>query len=386
LKGIGLDARNRIAYLSSYPPRECGIANYTKDLVDAIQQTRYFRPPTIIAVNDPDSFYHYPRQVKFQIQQDDIHDYQQASQFLAKSRVDLVNLQHEFGIFGGKKGKYVQVILNECGKPFATTLHTVNLTPSPLTKRTLAEICQRSQVVVVMAKKAAEILRNVYDVTTSIRVIPHGFHDRPISPIEKSKKRLGLEHRVVLSTFGLLHRQKGIEYVLHALPEIVKQEPRILYLVIGETHPEVRRREGEAYRNRLSRIVKRLDLRRHVKFYNRYLNRSEILNHLQATDIYLTPYLIHDQLSSGTLTYALGMGKAIISTPFLYAQETLTDERGLLCDFADSTSIAQGVRRLLVDSDLKTRIEENAYRYGRSMTWPKVASQYISVFHDCVEQ
>lgn len=379
-----MDARIRIAYLSSYPPRECGIANYTKDLVDAIQRSRVARSPTIIAVNAPDSFYHYPRQVKFQIQQDDLRDYRLASRFLAKSRVDLVNLQHEFGIFGGKKGKYVQVVLNECGKPVVTTLHTVNVNPSPPTKRTLIKVCQRSRVIVVMAKKAAEILRNVYSVTTPIRVIPHGFHDRPISPVEENKKRLGLENRVVLSTFGLLHRHKGIEYALHALPEIIKQEPRILYLIIGETHPEVRRREGEAYRNRLSRIIKRLDLRHHVKFYNRYLSRSEILSHLQATDIYLTPYQVRDQLSSGTLTYALGMGRAIVSTPFLYAQETLADERGLLCDFADTPSIAQCVCRLLADPDLKTRIEGSAYRYGRSMTWPKVARQYISLFNERV--
>ncbi len=371
----------KIGYLSTYPPRECGIANFTKDLIDAIAWFHGFRPSVIIAINDKGAIYKYDRRVKFQIERDSVDDYAQAANYFNSSKVNLVNLQHEFGLFGGEWGEYINTFLGNLQKPLITTLHTIVSSFGSSVRRALENVVCRSESIVVMTRTALGLLEK-YDIESEkIQVIPHGCPDVPFIGSEKPKTSLGLRGRIVLSTFGLMNRGKGIQHVIRALPSLVKEEPRILYLIIGETHPEVRKIEGERYRKKLMRLVDTLELRKHVKFYNRFLSKRELIRYLQATDIYITPYVDQNQISSGTLIYALGTGKAVISTPYFHASEALADGRGLLCKFRNPTSIAENISRLLEDPELRHSLERKAYAYSRNFTWPKVAEKYVKLFY-----
>lgn len=371
----------RIAYVSTYPPRECGIANFTKDLIDAIDQLHEFRPSVVIALNEKGAIYKYDRRVKFQIERDSIDDYAQAARYVNLSKVSLINLQHEFGLFGGDWGKYINSFVEDLQKPVITTLHTIIPNFGSAARTVFENIAHHSASIVVMARTAVQLLKNYNIKSKKISIIPHGCPDVPFVTSERPKTSLGLKGRIVLSTFGLINRGKGIQYAIRALSSLVKREPRILYLVIGETHPEVRRIEGERYRKRLMRLVDELKLGKHVRFYNLFLSKRELIRYLQATDIYISTYVDRNQISSGTLSYALGTGKAIISTPYLHAEEALADGRGLICKFRNPTSIAECINRLLEDPELRLSLEREAYAYTRDFTWPKVAEKYVKVFN-----
>jgi len=371
--------KSSIAYLSTYPPRECGIATFTKDLVDSVEKLGKFKPPILIAINDKEKTYNYDKRVKWQIERNDINSYLKVAKEINSSDVDVVNLQHEFGLFGGDYGEYILDFLDTIKKPVITTLHTVHEEFETKALSTLKKIVHKSATVVAIAKIAFSILEKQGIELNQKVVIPHGCPQ--ISNISSNtvKESLGLKNRFVLTTFGFLSKGKGIEYVIQALPKVIEKEPRLVYLVIGETHPQVIKQEGESYRNKLIKIIETLGLEEHVQFKNRYLTKREIINFLKATDIYVTPYISPNQISSGTLAYAMGAGKAIISTPYLYAQENLTGNRGVFSDFKNSNSISNCIEKLL-DEELRNKIAMKNYEYSKQFTWSTVASEYTKLF------
>ena len=374
----------RVAYVSTYPPRECGIATYTKHLVDATSTycARAIGSPAIIAVNDRGGHYDYELRVKSQIDSIDRQSYEKAAQYINASEMDVVNLQHEFGIFGGESGDYVVELLRGIRKPVVTTLHTLLEEPSSHSEKVLELILQYSDFVVVLAKAGMTILEQRYGSHADrIRYIPHGCPNVPLIGTEMTKRSLGLADRVVVSTFGLLSRGKGIEYAVRALPAILKEHPSVLYLIIGQTHPEVRKVEGESYRQLLLDLVESLGLEKNVRFVNRFLTENELIRYLQATDIYVLPYPNREQISSGTLTYALSTGKAIVTTPFLQAEEVISSRAALRCDFRAPDSIAERVNTLLNDNEIRQSLSRLAYEYSRGMIWPNTAMSYLNVFY-----
>jgi glycosyltransferase involved in cell wall biosynthesis len=382
--GIPKSNKEYIAFLGTYVPRECGIATFTKDLVDSVDLLDEFAPARVIAVNEIDTIYDYDSRVKQQIRQDFEEDYIQAATYINSSRINAVNLQHEFGIYGGEWGKYVLSFLQNVQKPVITTLHTVQPDFESTARNVLQEILTRSKAVVVMAKAAKNILKE-YDVSNEkINVVQHGCPDIPFLSSESVKPSLGLKGRIVLSTFGLINAGKGIEYALQALPPLVEKYPNLIYLVIGETHPEVRKIEGETYRMNLVKLVDQLGLKNHVRFHNRFLAKRELIRYLHATDIYLTPYIGANQISSGTLVYALGAGRAVVSTPYLHAKEVLSHGRGLFCEFRNPDSITQEVRKLLENKELRRDMEKKVYKYSRSFTWPKVGQKYSNIIKQAI--
>jgi len=319
--------------------------------------------------------------VKHTIDQHDRESYLSAAKFLNKSNVDIVSLQHEFGIFGGEWGEYVLDLCRNIEMPLVTTFHTVLQKPPEKARQVVNEIAQISSNVVVTIESAAKLLEKHFVVDPhKIRVIRHGAALPDRVRKEYAKRHLGLHKRIVLATHGLISSGKGIEYAIKALPYLVKESPGILYLVIGETHPEVRKREGEAYRDKLVSLAKRLGVEDNVRFVDRYLPEDELSLHLQAVDIYLAPYLGKDQVSSGTITLALGHAKAVISTPTIFAKEVLSNSRGLLCKFADARSLAECAQRILGDLRLRRRLEANAFKYGQQVGWARVADQYGETF------
>jgi len=372
-------AERRVAYLSSYPPRECGIATFTKDLLDAIDDLKEFSPSKVIAVNEKETIYDYDRRVKWQIERDSVDDYLQVASHINSSGVNLVNLQHEFGLFGGEYGEYLNHFLDNVEKPVVTTLHTVQSGFDPKALAMLRNLVSKSAAIVVIPRLALEILEKQGVSCRRAYAIPHGCPNIRFVSSKDVKGSLGLKDRFVLSTFGLISRGKGIEYAIRALPSIIEREPRIIYLIIGETHPEVRKIEGESYRKELMRLVEELQLEKHVRFHNRFLSKREVIKYLQATDVYLTPYISPNQISSGTLVYALGAGRAVISTPYLHAIETLAQGRGLFCKFKNPRSIAECTERLL-DDRLRKTIERKVYKYSRRFVWSNVAKKYTKLF------
>jgi glycosyltransferase involved in cell wall biosynthesis len=376
----------RVAYLSTYPPRECGIATFTKDLVDAIEELDDFRPASVIAINEKGTIYDYDQRVKLQVRRDSVEDYVQAANYVNSSRIDLVNIQHEFGIFGGEWGEHISVLLENLQKPAVTTLHTVEPKFPFKAQTVLSTIVSHSASIVVMANAATRILEGYGVPRRKMNVIGHGCPQINFEPSESIKPSLGLKGRIVLSTSGLISRAKGLEYAIEALPPIVSRDPRVLYLIIGETHPEVRKTEGEKYRTKLMRLVDELGLEEHVRFHNRFLTKRELIKYLQATDIYITPYISPNQISSGTLIYALGAGKAIISTPYLQAQEVLADGRGLLCKFRNPSSITGCIEQLLTNETQRRKMEAKVYQYSRDFVWPSVAKRYSRLFKTIIEK
>jgi glycosyltransferase involved in cell wall biosynthesis len=370
----------RVCFLSTYIPRKCGIAVFTKDLVQNLDLTGDFAPAQVIAVKKRDSTEHYGQRVTWQIVKDEEKDYTQVANQVNVSNVDVVNIQHEFGIFGGNWGSYILSFLENVSKPVVTTFHTVQPDFEPDALRVLEEIVSRSAAVVVTGRTAANILIRYGVPAEKLQIIPHGCPDVPFTSSEAVKPSLNLNGKTVLCTFGLLGRGKGIEYAIKALPSIVKEHPDILYLVIGETHPEVKLSDDESYRKQLVGLVNELGLQDHVEFQDRFLTKPELIDYLQATDVYLTPYLGKNQISSGTLVYALGTGRAVVSTPYLHAQEVLAGGRGLFCEFKTPSSIADAVNRILADKQLKAEMERKAYEYSRGFTWSKVAKKYARLF------
>lgn len=375
------DERQQVVFLSTFPPRRCGLATFTNDLVDALDRTGLFAPSAVFALSNAPGEYIYGPQVVLEITQDRRADYRQAASYVNEGAGDLVCLQHEFGIFGGTDGCYVLDFVEALRKPLVTTLHTVLSQPDAGKRQIIQALAARSQVVVVMADRARRMLTEVYGIDPAkVVFVPHGAPAVPALPRQSIRRQLGLEGRLVISTMGLINPGKGIEYVIESLPEIVADHPEVIYLVLGQTHPGVLRYMGEAYRDKLLQTVKRLSLQDHVRFVASYLSQRQLVNYLAATDIYVTPYLGREQITSGTLAYALAMGKAIVSTPYFYAEELLGNGAGVLVGFRDSRSIGEAIRTLIARPDLRTVIEARAGVIGRDMTWPKVGQQYARLF------
>ncbi len=374
----------QIVYMGTFPPRECGIATFTADLVGSFDDL--FRPreeTKVIAMDaegSPD--YAYPGKVFMQIAENDPEQYAAAARKLnASPEVKLVSVQHEFGIFGRNDGENIIVFLKELKKPVTVTCHTVLPNPSENIKRIMCEISEHAGRLIVMTQTSKQLLESIYGISPDkIRVVPHGIHPRPYSSSEKMKAALGFSDRRVLSTFGLLNRGKGIEHGIAALPAIIKKFPNVLYAVIGTTHPVVMRREGPVYLNELRELVKKLGLEDRVIFFDRFMETPELLDVLQATDIYLSLSQNPDQAVSGTLTYALGTGRPVVSTPFAQAKEFVTPELGILAEFNDSKSIADAVISLFEDQGRLMSMSKAAYFRTRSMTWPNVALSYMREF------
>lgn len=373
-----------IAYVSTFPPRKCGIATFTEDLTRAMDDL--LAPAIkskIVAMNRDDvAGYHYSRKVILQINQDRDADYLRAARTLnQRGEVHLVNIQHEFGIFGGEWGSRLIPFLRTLKKPKVITFHTVLPDPSEKLRTVVQALAEHTDAVTVMTQRSKAILQEEYGIAPEkIRVIPHGIHSAPYTLSKQSKKALGFGDRTVLSTFGLLGRGKGLEYVIEALPEVVKRFPKVVYLIFGATHPTVLKEEGESYRNGLIQKVHELGLKDHVKFYNKYFSLDQLLRNLRATDIYISPSLDPNQATSGTLSYALGMGRPVISTAFAQAREDITDEVGLLVDFRSPQAFAEAICRLLEDEPRRQSLGRNAYFRTRNRTWPNVAIQYSKLF------
>lgn len=378
------EAMNKIdvAYVATYPPRECGIATFTKDLSSAIDKFLPFSNKLIIAMSQGDEIEQYPREVRFQIFDRSKDSHRAGADFINESSARLVSLQHEFGIFGGPDGEYILDFAERLEKPLVITLHTVLFKPSENQKRIIQRLGEIAQSFVVMVKLGEDILKEVYGIPQEkIALIPHGVPNVHRVPADLVKRDLGIAGHEVVSTFGLISRGKGIQYGIQAMAEVRKKYPNVRYLVLGETHPGVRNLEGESYRQTLVNLLDELDLHDVVKFNNRFLSLRELVRYLSATDVYVTPYINKDQIVSGTLAYALGCGRAIVSTPYLYAEEVLADGRGVLTDFQDPDAMARAIIEILSNPELRASLESNAYRYGRRAAWFNVAVDYLSLFH-----
>jgi glycosyltransferase involved in cell wall biosynthesis len=371
----------RMLFLGSYPPRACGIATFTKDVVDSYDQ-RYRTKSEIIAIDEPGApARSYPPEVLTQLTQDDRDSYREIAEVVNAHPCDALNVQHEYGLFGGDHGEWIVDLISYVRKPVIVSMHTVLPDPSPEHLRVARALCAVAEAVVVLSSTGKDILVGTYGVNASkVNVIHHGVPEVPFRETRALKAEFGIADRNVISTFGLINRGKGLEFAIEAMRDVATHDPSALYLILGETHPVVRRREGEEYRDSLNKLIADYQLENHVRLVNRYLDFDELVRYLQATDIYLTPYLNPVQIVSGTLAYAVGCGKAIISTPYLYAQELLAHGRGFLVDFRDARSIGQAIRSLLDDPDLRASTERRAYRFGRQMTWPQVAEGYGRLF------
>ena len=372
---------NRIAIVGNYLPRRCGIATFTTDLCDAIHAEYGTTELLALPVNDTEEGYEYPARVRFELSEDNLASYRQAADFLNFSNVDLVCLQHEYGIFGGRAGAHVLELLRRLRMPFATTLHTVLREPNPDQRRVLEEIAALSDRLIVMSRQSAEILQEVFHVPADkIDLIPHGIPDLPFTDPSFYKDGFGTEGKEVLLTFGLLSPNKGIENVIKALPQILARHSNVVYMVSGATHPHILRREGDKYRQYLQNLAKELDVESEVIFRNRFVSPQEMVELIGAADIYITPYKHKAQVVSGTLAYALSAGKAIISTPYLHAVELLDDERGALVPFDDPGAIAAKTIELLDSGTARHAMRKRAYLYARDMVWSRVAQKYMKSF------
>lgn len=371
----------KVAFIGNYLPRKCGIATFTTDIVEAVSKEYPDLETLVLAMNDTKEGYDYPDRVRIQLDQQDLVSYQAAADFINLNNVDIVCLQHEYGIYGGEAGVHILTLLRQLEVPVVTTLHTVLKNPDPMQLQVMKEIVQLSDRLVVMSQRGVEYLQEVYQVPSKkIDLIPHGIPDVPFVDPNFYKDKFGVEGRPVLLTFGLLSPNKGIVNVIQALPEIKKKYPDVAYLCVGSTHPHVIREEGERYRESLMQMTKDLGLEENVIFIDRFVTSNELNELIGASDIYITPYLNRDQITSGTLAYTVGAGKVVISTPYWYAEELLADGRGVIIPFRDPAAIAKEVVNLISNETERHQIRKRAYLYGRSMIWPEVARRYMHTF------
>lgn len=369
-----LAKRRSVVFVSTYPPTHCGIATFTRDLANAVEL--YGWTPLVVAIDNGEANYADQRVIG-RIRKHHQQDYVQVAQFLNALQPAAVSLQHEYGLYGGEMGDYILHFVQALKVPLFVTLHTVEPQPRDVMKRILREILPLSQGVMVMSQTAIRLLKQVYHVPTHhVRVIPHGAPEVPFTSTEIAKAKLGLQGRKIISTFGLISRGKGIEDVIAAMRDVVKHHLDALYLVLGQTHPNVRAYEGESYRESLMAMVEQMGLQDNVRFVNSYLTQDMLLRYLSATDVYITPYPNPGQISSGTLTYALASGCAVVSTPYLCAREVLADNRGVLVPFRSPQSIAEALNRLLSDDNYRQQLRQRAYQYSRYMTWRSVGAQF----------
>ncbi len=372
---------HKLAFVGNYLPRKCGLATFTADMCQSIAAEYPGTQCFAVPVNDGGNTYDYPPTVRFEIEEQDLASYERAADFLNISNVGAISLQHEFGIFGGPAGSHILALLRSVKMPVVTTLHTILRQPNADQRRVMQELLTHSTRLVVMSQSAQELLQQVYEVPSpKIDIIPHGIPDMPFVDPNFYKDKFGVEGKLVLLTFGLLSPNKGIEYVLNALPAILKEYPDLVYIILGATHPHLVRDQGEAYRTSLERLARKNKIEKNVIFYNRFVEIEELKEFIAAADLYVTPYLNEAQITSGTLAYAFGSGKAVISTPYSHARELLAEERGVLVPFGDAKAISSEVINLLSDDTRRHAIRKNAYMLGREMIWSNVARQYMRLF------
>lgn len=372
---------NRIAFIGNYLPRQCGIATFTTDLCEAIAAQNGETTCIALPVNDVEAGYAYPARVRFELTEKDLDSYRRAADFLNLNNVNLVSLQFEYGIFGGRAGSHILALLRELRMPIVTTLHTILQEPNPDQRLVLEKVAAWSDRLVVMSARAAEFLREIYHVAPEkIDLIPHGIPDVPFVDPSFHKDRFGVEGKTVLLSFGLLSASKGIENVINALPAILEKHPNVVYIILGATHPHVIQHEGETYRLALQWLAHEKGVESNVIFYNRFVSLEELVEFISVADIYITPYLNAAQIVSGTLAYTLGAGKAVIATPYWYAEEMLADERGVLIPFGNPAALAEQVIDLLDNETKRHAMRKRAYLFGREMIWPQVARRYLESF------
>jgi glycosyltransferase involved in cell wall biosynthesis len=380
-QGLKSAAINRIAFVGNYLPRQCGIATFTTDLCEAIAAEHGDTTCIAVPVNDIEGGYAYPPRVRFELTEKDIESYRRAADFLNINGVDLISLQFEYGIFGGRAGSHILTLLRDLRMPIVTTLHTILREPDAQQRRVLTEVAGLSDRLVVMSKRSAEFLQEIYQVAPEkIDLIPHGIPDLPFVDPSFHKDLFGVEGKIVLLSFGLLSANKGIENVIAALPAILAKHPNVVYFIVGVTHPHVLRHDGETYRLSLQWLAQEKGVEGQVIFYNRFVSLEELVEFIGAADIYITPYLNPAQIVSGTLAYTVGAGKAVISTPYWHAEEMLAEERGALVPFRDSAALAEQVIDLLGNEAKRHSMRKRAYLYGREMIWPQVAGLYMKSF------
>lgn len=382
----------KIAYISTYPPRECGLATFNNNLTKAISANfdgqTLVESSIVIAMNNSDDLteYDYPEEVKFIIRQNVQDDYKAAADFINSSDIDACVLQHEFGIYGGENGLYVLPFLNQIEKPIISILHTILNSPTFLQKAIIREIAKKSAKIVVMGKRAVGFLTDIYQIPKEkIQFLEHGVPDLEAPTINPVREIAELKGKKIMLTFGLLSRNKGLETVVKALPTIVSKNPNVVYVVLGNTHPGVVKNSGEEYRDYLKALAAELNVADHLVFLNRFVEEEELINYLTAADIYITPYFNEAQITSGTLSYAVGAGAAVVSTPYWHAQELLDNNRGRLFNFKDDVGLAEIVNQLLENPTKLNALKNNAYQYGLQLRWPKIGKSYIQLIEKAIK-
>jgi glycosyltransferase involved in cell wall biosynthesis len=370
-----------VAFLGNHLPRRCGIATFTHDLHRAVSIAHTELETCVVAMTDPGATYDYPKAVRFQVRENEMGDYVRAAEFLNAARFDVVSLQHEFGIFGGEAGGNVVELLSRLDMPIVTTLHTILPEPAPAQRAVMRRIIDASAKIVVMGEMGRELLQSVHSVPARmIEVIPHGIPDFPFLEASSAKAKLGFGDRTVILTFGLLSPGKGIETVIDAMPEILKSCPNAVYVVLGASHPNLVRNQGEAYRESLTARARELGIAKHVVFIDQFVDQVTLLDFISMCDVYVTPYLNEAQMTSGTLAYSFGLGKAVVSTPYWHAKELLGDGRGILVPFGDANAIGSEIAALLANDVRRHAMRKRAYAASRSMTWTQTAKRYFSAF------
>lgn len=374
-----------VSFISSYLPRQCGIATFTNDLATAVSKLRGDGldglEVEITALNNIPEGYKYPSEVKFEIKEQNLNDFKEAANFLNLSKADVINLQHEFGLYGGEDGSNILYLIQNLKKPLVTTLHTILANPTEEQEKIVKELAEASSFLVVQSMRSFVMLEKIYKIPMNkVVYIPHGAHDVPFLDPAYYKDAFQLSDKKVILTFGLLGPGKGMEDVINSLPEVIKEYPNIMYIILGATHPNVKKVYGEEYRDSLENLVTKLGLKNHVMFINRFVDNKRLLEFLLMSDIYISPYHHKEQIVSGTLTYAVACGKAVISTPYWYAEELLQNETGMLVPFKDVKAISETLKQLLCDENKRNRLRKNAYDAGREMIWSKVAAHYCDVF------
>ncbi|HYI31574.1 MAG TPA: glycosyltransferase family 4 protein [Bradyrhizobium sp.] len=371
----------RVAFIGNHLPRRCGIATFTHHLHQAVSTARPELETCVVAMTDAGHTYDYPPAVRFQIHDQQIAEYVQAAEFLNNGDFDVVCLQHEYGIFGGEAGRNILELLSRLDMPIVTTLHTVLAEPTPAQRHVISRITELSTKTIVMSQKGYDFLRSIYDVPAhKIEIVAHGIPDFPFRETQHAKEQLGFAGKSVILTFGLLSPSKGIETVIDAMPDIIKSCPDAVYVILGATHPNLVRQHGEAYRESLASRVRELGIENHVVFFNQFVDQATLLDFISMCDVYATPYLNEAQMTSGTLSYSFGLGKAVVSTPYWHAQELLSEGRGVLVPFGDAKAIGAEIAGLLTDDIRRDAMRERAYAASRSMTWAQTAKRYTTAF------
>jgi len=379
------EKHRNIAFLSTYPPRECGLATFTQDLLSHMSKIQMTGQSKVIAISN-DRF-RYDDKVIMELTQNDRSSYSRTASRLHHSDIALLVIEHEFGIYGGEWGEFILDLVHGLQIPFVTTLHTLLPEPNEKQRHIINVLGQKGEKIITMAKNSVELLIDVYGIAASkIAVINHGVPYMPMESRQKLKEGLGLKNRSIISTFGLLGPGKGLEYGVEAIAKAAKRHKDVLYFILGQTHPTIKKESGEEYRSTLEKLVEKLGIKDNVRFVNKYLTQEEIIRYLNLSDIYLTPYLDKDQAVSGTLAYAAGYGRVIVSTPYSYAKEMLADGRGLLARFRDSESIADCIEYVLDHVEEKEQMERKMLELGKTMTWEYVAQQYKELFCEVLKQ